>query len=501
MKASQAKGGTGDARQAGGFPAGNSLPAPEGLPAAAPLSWIGCSAASPYFVDDEGCSWTPIGANDAITWPELAPLFRRRDPAAVERHLRWLKAHGVTCIRLMLEYCHGQHRYFERPAGSFTPNMVRLWEDLFSLLERVGLRVLLTPYDTFFMWNRWKHHPYNRRNGGPCADRRTWLTCAAMREAIKTRLAFASDRWGHSPALFAWDLWNEMHPAHGGGDPASFAPFIDDIAPWLRRREEQRHGRAHLQTVSIFGPELINHPQTREPIFRHPQLDFASTHLYERGTIDDLRDTIAPALAVGRLMRTAIGEVRDMRPVLDTEHGPIHRFKDRKCTLPDRFDDEYFRHIQWAHLASGGAGGGMRWPNRHPHVLTPGMRRAQLALSRFLPLIDCARLRRRNLSLEVGCSTRDVAVFACGDADQAIVWLLSTAPINADGTLGPCPARRVEIAVPGLADGAYEVVSFATRDGQAIGHIEAVSGRSRLVAKVTLGGDLALAIRRRFVSD
>ena len=29
--------------------------------------------------------------------------------------------------------------------------------------------------------------------------------------------------------------------------------------------------------------------------------------------------------------------------------------------------------MSWAHLASGGAGGGMRWPNRHPHVLTSGM--------------------------------------------------------------------------------------------------------------------------------
>ena len=66
----------------------------------------------------------------------------------------------------------GEHRYLERPVGRFAPNMVRLWDDLFALCERVGLHVLLTPYDTFFMWIRWRHHPYNRRNGGPCASRR-----------------------------------------------------------------------------------------------------------------------------------------------------------------------------------------------------------------------------------------------------------------------------------------------------------------------------------------
>ena len=157
-----------------------------------------------------------------------------------------------------------------------------------------------------------------------------------------------------------------MHPVQGEDRPGVFEDFIEDVGPFLRELERRRHGRAHLQTVSVFGPELIWKPWLREPIFRHPLLDFASVHLYEEGTIDFPLDTIAPALAVGRLIRDALGEIRDYRPVLDTEHGPIHTFKDHGRTLPDAFDDEYFRHMQWAHFASGAAGGGMRWPNREP---------------------------------------------------------------------------------------------------------------------------------------
>ncbi|WP_206436077.1 hypothetical protein [Altericroceibacterium xinjiangense] len=460
-----------------------------------PLSWIAQRPGIPYFCDENGTSWTPIGANDAITWPELASLFRRRDIAQVERHLRWLASHGVTCIRLMLEYCHGEHRYIEKPAGRFAPNMVRLWDDLFELLEKTGIRVLLTPYDTFFMFTRWRHHPYNQQNGGPSESPRTWLTCSATREAIRNRLAFASDRWGHSPALFAWDIWNEMHPAHGDDDPSTFDPFIEDLGGWLRQREERRYGRAHLQTVSIFGPELINHPATCEPIFRHRSLDFASTHLYEYPTIDDPSDTVAPALSVGRLMRSAVEETRDFRPVLDTEHGPIHRFKDRHHTLPDSFDDEYFRHMQWAHLASGGAGGGMRWPNRHPHVLTQGMRRAQLALSRFLPLIDWTMFRRRNVSIEVTCPDPNVAVFACADRSQAVLWLLSTGPIAADGTLAPPVPRRTEVTVPGLSAGSYEAICFDTAAGVVTRTSETLSDGRSAKFDIVLQKDLALAIR------
>ncbi|RYZ01308.1 MAG: hypothetical protein EOO24_15235 [Comamonadaceae bacterium] len=445
---------------------------------------------------EHGQPWTPIGQNDAIDWPELAGLFRRRDLDSVRAHLQWLKAHGVTCLRLMLEYAQGRHRYLERPVGTFVPAMVRLWDDLFALCEEVGLYVLLTPVDTFFTWRRWQHHPYNRANGGPCEDRSQLITCAATRDAIKARFEFATRRWGGSPALFAWDLWNELHPAHGGNDAAACAPFVSDLGSFLRELELRVHGRAHLQTVSVFGPELASSPALCEPVFRHPGLDFANTHLYEFGSIDDPRDTVAPALAVGRLMRSAIAEASDGRPVFDSEHGPIHAFIDRHRILPEPFDDEYFRHIQWAHLASGGAGGGMRWPNRHPHVLTHGMRRAQQGLAAFLPAIDWTRFRRRNLNEEVRAS-EGVAAFACGDAQQAVVWLLRTGSIGPGGTLRPdAPAIDARFVLPGLDAGRLRVASFETRSGTLLREFELDhEGGDLSIDAGALVTDLALAVR------
>ena len=43
-----------------------------------------------------------------------------------ERHLARLRAHGVTCLRLMLEYCQDETCHLESPAGTFRPEMVRL---------------------------------------------------------------------------------------------------------------------------------------------------------------------------------------------------------------------------------------------------------------------------------------------------------------------------------------------------------------------------------------
>src|SRR4051812_10487124 len=317
------------------------LPAAAAEAEAAALPWIEVAPDAPYFVTDGGEDWTPIGQNDAVSWSEFSGLLGRRDLPAVSRHLRWLRDSGVTCLRLMLEHCEGACGEFmlERPAGIFRPELVQLWDDLIALCEQERMYLLLTPFDTFFTWNNWASHPYNRVNGGPCSDRTQLLTCPETRALIKARLAFATERWGGTGAVFAWDLWNEMHPVQGEDRPGCFEHFIEDVGPSLRRLETQLHGRAHLQTVSVFGPELIWKPWLREPIFRHKLLDFASVHLYEEGTIDFPLDTVAPALATVRLIRDALGELHDSRPLLDTEHGPIHPFKDHGRTLPDAFAD------------------------------------------------------------------------------------------------------------------------------------------------------------------
>jgi len=473
-------------------------PLPDSPSRSRPLQWIGVAPGAPYFVDEDGRPWTPIGQNDAISWPDLEGLFRRKDLVAVERHLRWVKAHGVNCLRLMLEYAQVRHRYIERPAGRFVPAMVQLWDDLFALCERLELRILLTPVDTFWMWRHWKHLPWNQANGGPLRHMSEVLTCPATRQAIKDRLEFVVRRWGGSGALFAWDLWNEIHPAQGGNEVDCWDEFVHDLSTHVRGLEVRLYGRAHPQTVSLFGPELLlqphHAPAMQAAVFRHPDLDFASIHVYAAGTIDNPGDTVKPALKMGGIVAESLAEIRDGRPFFDSEHGPIYSFCNKKKTLPEPFDDEYFRHLAWAHLASGGAGGGMRWPNRNPHRLTDGMRRAQRAMADFIGEIDWTRFQRRNLNAEL--SARHVHAFSCGDGQQALVWLLRRGPVGSDGRLRrDAVPVRTRFTVPGLADGRYRVRGWNTEEGRLAEeqYVDAKDGRLE-VATGDILTDRAFAI-------
>ena len=148
-----------------------------------------------------------------------------------------------------------------------------------------------------------------------------------------------------------------------------------------------------------------------------------------------------------------------------------------------------------AHLASGGAGGGMRWPNRNPHRLTHGMRRAQRSLADFLPLVDWPRFDRRPIDPVV--DDPDVACFACGDGRQAVLFLLRTGPLLANGRVDPAARRGVMVTVPGFAGRLARAVLWDVQAGVAMGEAvaEAVPcGGVRVVVPAFSVG-VAVAVR------
>ena len=467
------------------------------------LPWVRLGSGRRYFETEEGEPFLIIGQNDALTWPELEGLLDRRDLPSVDRHLAWLKAHGVTTLRLMLEYV-GDGLYLERPCGSYDPVTVRAVDDLVALCEGHGLRLLLTPFDTFFTWIMWEDHPYNAGRGGPCRDRIDLLAHPDGLAAVKARIAFAVERWGGSGAVFAWDLWNELAHDHGVPEEAgsvlpveTLSAIIADLSAHVRGIEPRLFGKTHLQTVSHFGPEPAG--ALADLVFRHPDLDFATTHIYEPGAIDAPVNTLAAADAMARWVRHALSETRDGRPFTDSETGPIHTFKDLGITLPEAFDIAYFRNMAWAHLASGGAGGGMRWPNRLPHTLTPGMRVAQGVMSEFARLIDWTRFAALNISEEIRTEPENLLVYGCADPRQAVIWAVRDRDeLDREGDLPFRPLLTgARIELPPMGPGAHRVTYTDTHNGHILG--EAVQSLDLSPAVLTLPPfrhDLAIAIRR-----
>ena len=134
----------------------------------------------------------------------------------------------------------------------------------------------------------WESSAYIKANGGPCGKPADYFTNAEMLQAYRGRLRYLVARWGCSPAVFAWEFWNEVD-------------IIDDyrsdrVAAW--HRDMARYLRSldpwqHLITTSTAYP--AGDPQ----LDALPELDFVQTHHYAGGDVvaylDEDRRTKAAA--------------------------------------------------------------------------------------------------------------------------------------------------------------------------------------------------------------
>jgi mannan endo-1,4-beta-mannosidase len=228
-------------------------------------------------------------------------------------------------------------------------------------------------------------------------------------------------------------------------------------------------------------------------IFKNPGLDFASIHLYEKSSIDSPVNLHAAALATGLMVKSSIDSITDERPFLDSEHGPITYFRKNRKGLSEAFDDAYFLYMQWAHLASGAAGGGMRWPYRYPHTLTHGMRRAQHNMAAFVELIDWRNFRRKNISTQIKTNSKNLSAFGCADAFQAVIWLMKIDRHKKKNS--PPSPTHFELWLPGFSSGEYRVHFWNTQRAE-LQSIAVIHDKSEMQISYTISDNLAIAIQK-----
>jgi len=461
-----------------------------------------------YFQTETGEPFLLIGHNDALPWPNLSLLRCAATPdaaAAVDAHLRMLAAHGVTVLRVMLEdNADAQHDWlWEDPVGYPLAGAVQIWDDLIALCERHGLRLFVSFWDTFHLCQHWDRHPYGRVGSGFDGPA-SFCTSPTARAAQRERIRFFVDRWGGSPAIFAYDLFNEIN-AYWGGTPDDQAQWVGEMADFVRERERVRWGKCHLLTASLFGGTPGD--AYARSILCHPKLDFASTHVYASGRIDNPANTIDCALAMRDAVRYAFENMPCARPYTDSEHGPIHLFLDLKRQMSVALDNRYYHNMSWAHLATGGAGGAMRWPFRDPHVLTRGMHDTQRAMARFLSALDWLTFAPHpidhRLQVIAWPDSADapatiaipVVPFGCADGRQALIWLLrDLRRVRAKVTL---PPAQLLLPAGALSPGNYSTTFWDTAQGEPTGTYDMAikEGSTILIPLPPLGPDLALTIR------
>jgi len=224
-----------------------------------------------YFEYTNGDFFYPIGMN--VAWA-----------ANMDHYFRRLSQAGGNLVRVWMCPWHLQLES-KTAVGAYDLLVARELDTLFDLAESYGLHIQLVLQYHGILTDSWDDNPYNSANGGPCREPEDFFTDPEARRLFRRFLDYLTARYAHSPALFAWELWNEVN----------FARFrsMADVVDWHREMTE------HLRKADPYGHPIttsLGQHEWNAALFGLPHLDFMSAHLYT----PNLGDEISTAHAIYR---------------------------------------------------------------------------------------------------------------------------------------------------------------------------------------------------------
>lgn len=237
----------------------------------------------------------------------------------------------------------------------------------------------------------WDNNPYHEALGGMCRLPNDFLTDPRARAMFQRLLRYIVSRWGSSPQLAMWELFNE----------ADFGEFkMEDLTVWLDQMSRYLHDldpNKRSITTSFHG-------EAPAAVWRLPAIDVVQLHVYDRR---DFAESFGGPL-IATLKQTF------HKPVFIGEFGWIADTMRKADDIGIHFHDGL-----WASIMGGAYGSALMWywdSYIHPNHLERHFR----ALEAFL---RDERLGQRQQRLGVTLSDSRLAGWGIGTPERALLWV------------------------------------------------------------------------------
>lgn len=197
---------------------------------------------------------------------------------------------------LILEW--RDNAYFEG-VGQLSMQTAQRWDTVVDMAEQYGIAVQPAfQYHGQFSTRvnpNWDDNPYNivhASDGGFLTNPEEFFTNAEAKRLTKNKYRYIIARWGYSPAIFAWELWNEVQ--YTGSDTYNWwmAGYVDDVVAWhdeMASYIKSIDPHAHPVTTSDYYHFVT-------PLFELESIDIVQEHFYDSPTIDGIKKMVAPLM-------------------------------------------------------------------------------------------------------------------------------------------------------------------------------------------------------------
>jgi len=296
-----------------------------------------------YLELSNGHPYIPIGPN----------LVGAPPPEQMAAVVEKMAANRVNYIRLWVGQ--GPLDIEPRTTGDYDEQQARNLDRALDLCARHGIRVKMCleyfrdiPAERKLWSDRPGHHV---ANGGLFTSMADFLTSERGLQQFRHKLAWYQARYGDQPAVFAWELWNEMNCVNGPWEPWTVTMLAE-----LHRLFPRNLA---VQSLGSFDNDAWRDMYRRISLL--PGNDLAQVHRY--------LDLGAPLeVCHGPMDIVAADAVRELlafqpgKPVVLAESGAVEPRHTGPFKLFAQDKDGLLLHdVIWAPFFTGAAGAGQIW--------------------------------------------------------------------------------------------------------------------------------------------
>lgn len=303
---------------------------------------------SRYFELTNGRPYVPVGFN--LVGPPPAE--------DLERVVNKMADHGVNYCRIWLDQPLWSVEHAR--SGEYDVEKAKQLDRFLDLCRPRGIRVKMC-----IEWFRsipaeWPDPPvkgsfpkpiHHVANGGFYRDMTDFLNSDRGRAQFKGKLRWYADRYGDDPAVFAWELWNEMNAVRG-----PWQPWTEEMLPELQRLFPRNLA---VQSLGSFDRDRARDQYRvlcgladNDVLQVHRYLDLGAQLTVCHGPVD-----VMAADAVDELRGFGI-----RKPIILTETGAVKPKHTGASELYEKDKDGVLLHdMLFAPFFAGAAGPGHVW--------------------------------------------------------------------------------------------------------------------------------------------
>ena len=235
-------------------------------------------------IRSDGLPFVPVGAN--LAWapdgsPDTVSYYRKAFPAFSKANLNWMRIWMAHWDGLNLDWLPPSMGPSPKP-GSLSEDVAQNWDGILALAEDNGVyvQVVLQHHGQYTTSSDsdWAKNPWNAANpGGFLKAPEDFFTDANAGVITLLKYRYIIARWGWSPAVVSWELFNEVHwtDSMRHGREADVAHWHSNMAAAIRQ-------------IDIYGHLITTSTENlRSPIY--DKMDYYQPHLYASNLIAAVR--------------------------------------------------------------------------------------------------------------------------------------------------------------------------------------------------------------------